>query len=206
VTTKNKNYLADQVIVTVPVKLLQEGMIKFIPALPSKKQQAIESVRVWDGCKMFIQFSEKFYPTFLELPLYPEERGQKIFYDAAYGQDTDQHILGLFAVGEGTLPYTQLSDATLKDTILNELDELSDGQASKYYIKHIFQNWNAEPFARGAYVVDHENWKRVRQLGKSVDKRLFFAGDAYTQGYDWSSVHTAARSAIRACKEILKTI
>ena len=205
VKTQNNTYSANRVIVTVPVKMLQNGAINFIPELPSKKQNAINNVRVWDGCKAFIEFSQKFYPAAVAFEIIPETAGQKLYYDAAYGQNTSQHVLGLFAVGTGTRPYVELSDDELSEYMLNELDELFDGQASPHYVKHIFQNWNAEPYANGAYVVDHENWCRVRTLGKSVDDRVFFAGTAYTKGEDWSSVHTAARSARRAVEEILSS-
>ena len=203
VATQGETFSADRVIITTPVKLLQNGMITFTPALPDSKQDAIDTVTVWDGCKAFIEFKEKFYPTAIAFEIIPETAGQKLYYDAAYGQNTDKHILGLFAVGTGTLPYVELSDDALIKYILNELDELSGGLASPNYVKHIFQNWNEEPFANGAYVVSHESWLRVRALGKNVDNRLFFAGTSYTTGEDWSSVHTAARSARRAVEEML---
>ena len=60
-----------------------------------------------------------------------------------------------------------------------------------------------EPFANGAYATDQENWRHMRTLGESVDNTLFFAGDAYTDGEDWSSVHAAARSAIRVVKQLI---
>lgn len=205
VETQNDTYSADRVIVTAPVKMLQNGAIRFTPDLPEDKQEAIDSVRVWDGCKAFIEFSEKFWPALVAFNITPATAGQKLYYDAAYGQETTQHILGLFAVGSGTRPYIELNDDALIEYMLNELDELFDGQASPNYVKHIFQNWNAEPYANGAYVVDHENWRTVRTLGARVDDRLFFAGTAYTDGEDWSSVHTAARSARRAIEEILSS-
>ncbi len=203
VASKDKTYMADRVIVNAPVKILQNGAITFTPGLPQQKQDAIDKVRVWDGCKAFIEFSEKFYPTFIAFDITPTTAGQKLYYDASYGQNTTQHILGLFAVGTGASPYVELSDDKLIKYILNELDELCDAQASPNYVKHIFQNWNAEPYANGAYVMDDESWRVVRRLGKSMDDRLFFAGDAYTDGSDWSSVHAAARSARRAVDEIV---
>ena len=139
------------------------------------------------------------------LKSYPETAGEKLYFDASYGQNTTQHVLGLFAVGTGTKPYVDLDDNALIAYMLDELDALFDGQATPNYVKHMFQNWNAEPFANGAYVYNHENWRRVRTLGKNVDERLFFAGTAYTEGEDWSSVHTAARSAARAVREIMRS-
>ncbi len=203
VATNNGTYKADKVIVTVPVKMLQKGSIQFVPALPNRKQKAIDDVRVWDGCKAFIEFSEKFYPTFVGFNITPESAGQKLYYDAAYGQNSTRNVLGLFAVGTGTIPYVNLPDTELKDHILAELDAMFDGKASESYVKHIFQNWNTEPFAQGAYIYDNENWRNLIRLGESVDNKLFFAGDGYTDGGDWSSVHAAARSAIRAVAELV---
>lgn len=203
VKTANESFTADRVIIAVPVKILQNGKITFTPNLPQQKTNAIENVTVWDGCKAFIAFSEKFYPAFTAFDISPETAGQKLYYDAAYGQNTKQNVLGLFAVGEGTLPYVNLSDSELKEYMLAELDEIFDGQASTNYIGHIFQNWNKEPYANGAYVVDHEDWKTLRALGASVENKLFFAGDAYTNGDDWSSVHAASRSAKRAVEEMV---
>ena len=203
VKTSNSEFLADKVIITVPVKILQNGAISFTPDLPNSKLNAIDNVTVWDGFKAFIEFSEKFYPTFTAFNIVPETAGQKLYYDAAYGQNSNRHILGLFTVGSGTLPYRELSDGELIDYMLNELDGIFDNRASSNYIKHISQNWNREPYINGAYIVDHENWRSVQRLGRSVTNKLFFAGDAYTTGEDWGSVHTAARSAIRAVNEIL---
>jgi len=203
VKTKEGEFSADKVILTVPVKMLQNRAISFVPQLPERKLNAINKVTVWDGFKAFIEFSEKFYPAAVSFKIKPKTAGQKLYYDAAYGQRSNRHVLGLFTVGTATLPYRQLSNDKLRDYMLKELDELFDGKASSSYINHTSQNWNNEPFINGAYVYSHENWKRVRTLGESVDNKLFFAGTAYTTGEDWSSVHTAARSAIRAVNEIV---
>ncbi|MEM9217781.1 MAG: hypothetical protein AAGD25_26010 [Cyanobacteria bacterium P01_F01_bin.150] len=47
---------------------------------------AIAKVRVWDGCKAFIEFSKKFYPAAVAFEITPETAGQKLYYDASYGQ------------------------------------------------------------------------------------------------------------------------
>ncbi len=202
VSTSNDTFSADKIIVTVPVKILQSGMVTFTPQLPKNKVDAINAVNVWDGCKAFIEFSEKFYPAAVAFNI-PEAEGQKLYYDAAYGQNTSKNILGLFAVGTGTLPYVNLSDDDLIAYMLNELDGIFDGKASANYVKHLFQNWNAAPYANGAYVSDEENWRNVRTLGEYVGNKLFFAGCTYTTGEDWSSVHTAGRSAIRAVNALI---
>lgn len=204
VASRTRVYPCDRVVVTVPVKMLQQGAIEFSPALPGDKQAAIEQVRVWDGCKAFIQFRQPFYPTAIAFEVTPETDGQKLYYDAAYGQTSGEHVLGLFAVGSPTRRYVERDDRELINTILNELDALFDGQASRHYMQHIFHNWNQEPYINGAYVVNHENWRRVRELGQRVGEQVYFAGCAYTDGRDWSSVHAAARSARRAVDQLTR--
>ncbi|MEM9142079.1 MAG: FAD-dependent oxidoreductase [Bacteroidota bacterium] len=202
--TEGTQYTADKLIVTIPVKILQNGSVDFTPALPAAKQEAINDIQVWNGCKAFIEFTEQFYPAFVAYMTNPETAGQKLYYDAAYGQNTNRPILGLFAVGVEADPYIQIEeDGALRDYMLAELDAVfGDNVASNAYVKHTFQNWNAEPYANGSYIVDHENWRLVRTLGEYVNDTLFFAGDGYTEGEDWSSVHAAARSAIRAVRAI----
>ncbi len=203
VNTQTEVYTADKVIFAAPVKMLQNGAITFTPALPADKQKAINEVRIWDGCKAFIEFSEKFYPAIVGFTITPETDGQKLYYDAAYGQNTNQNILGLFAVGTAAQTFNQADEEDRINRMLAELDEVFENQATPHYIKHTFQNWNAEPFINGAYVNDHEDWRKVRTLGASIDNKLFFAGTSYTEGDDWGSVHTAARSAKRAIDELI---
>ena len=153
--------------------------------------------------KHFFEFSSKFYHTATAFNISPESDGQKLYYDAAYGQNTTQHILGLFVVGKPASDYINRSGDELKNFILNELDEIYNNQASMSYVKHIVQNWNNEPYIKAAYLTDHEDWRRVRRLSESVADKLYFAGGAYTDGEDWVSVHTAAQSAKEAVAELV---
>ncbi len=203
-TSGGQTYTADRIIITVPVKILQNGNITFTPALPSGKQQAINEVVVWSGFKAFFKFSSKFYGAYLALSDSETAEGQRIYYDAAYAQNTSDNILGLFSVGLQAEQYQNLTDDAQRDYILNELDTIfGNNLASNSYIDHVVQNWSAEPYAQAAYVRDQEDWQLVRTLGESVNDKLYFAGDAYTTGDDWSSVHTAARSARRAVNAII---
>jgi len=42
----------------------------------------------------------------------------------------------------------------------------------------------------------------VRTLGKPVDGKLYFAGEAYSDGEDWGSVHAAVRAAKMVVEEL----
>ena len=202
ISTSSGQFEANRLIFNAPLKMLQNGNISFTPDLPADKKEALRDLKVWDGFKAFIEFSEKFYPAAIAFDIVPANAGQRLYYDAAYGQRSSRNVLGLFSVGTGTEPYKSLSDNELRDYMLNELDEMFDGKASQTYIQHTSQNWNNEPYINGAYITDEEDWRKVRTMGQSLDNKIYFAGCAYTDGSDWSSVHAAGRSAIRAVSEM----
>ena len=197
-------YEADKIVLTVPLKILQLGEIRFSPSLPNNKQQAIANANIWGGIKIFLKFTEKFYPTFLEFDDSETSEGQRTYYDAAYGQNTADNVLGLFAVGKQAEPYQNLSGDAQRDYVLKELDNIFNGKASETFQDILVQNWNEQPFARAAYLADVAPSATSRIMAESVDDKLYFAGDAYTREDDWSAVHNAARSARDAVRELIR--
>ena len=87
--------------------------------------------------------------------------------------------------------------------MLAELDEIFDGAATRTYVQHIAQDWSREPFIRQAYLADDANWRHPPVLREPLAGRVYFAGDAYTDGEDWGSVHLAAQSAREAVDALL---
>lgn len=196
-------HVADRVIVTVPLKILQLREVTFEPPLEPDRLEWIDRATVWSGFKAFFEFDEEFYPTAVAPEDTETRAGQRLFYDAAYGQRTDQNILGLFSVGAQAEAYQAMDDDDFLADVLGELDDAFDGAASRTYLRHRVQNWNDEPFARGAYLEDNADWRISRELAEPLGELVHFAGDAYTRFDDWSSVHTAARSAADTVERIL---
>lgn len=203
ITTETGQFSADKAIVSLPLKILQDGDVSFMPNLPQDKQKAINETLIWEGFKAFFEFSEKFYDDNYEFGINPASDGEKIYYNAAFGQTSTKNVLGLFVVGKPALDFTSLSGDALRDFILNELDGLYANQATPNYIKHITQDWDNEPFIKAGYMTDNADWRTVRKLGEQVANKIYFAGGAYTDGEEWVSVHAAARSAKEAIDEIL---
>lgn len=204
VNTGNAQLTADKVVVSVPLKILQNNDLQFTPALPQSKSAAISGLNIWEGFKAFFEFSEKFYDQDHVANISPETDGQKIYYDATLGQNTDKNVMGLFSVGKPAGEFSTKSGNQLRDFILSELDSIYNNQATPNYIRHITQDWNNEPFIKGGYLTDHADWRTVQRLGESVASKVYFAGGAYSNGEDWVSVHTAAQSAKRAIDELIQ--
>ncbi|MEM1340325.1 MAG: FAD-dependent oxidoreductase [Bacteroidota bacterium] len=202
--TNGTLYEADKLVLTIPLKLLQIGQVDFRPELPNNKQNALANANIWSGLKLFLKFSEQFYPTFLYFDDSQTREGQRLYYDAAYGQNSADNVLGLFSVGKQAEVYQAFKGTALRDYVLNELDEIFDGKASETFQDILVQNWNEQPFAGAAYLEDEASSSISTAMSKSIDNKLYFAGCSYTQFDDWSSVHTAARSARDAVRELVR--
>lgn len=191
-----KHHNFDVVVVTVPLPILRNERLRFLPPLPDYKRDAINQAAFWGGIKVFIEFKNHFYPTFLTFLDSETDEGQYLYYDAAYGHKSSKHVMGLFAVGEHARRYQSLNDVDLINQILSELTPVFGEQVRNGYVKHTVQNWNEEPFVMGAYLADSASYRGPSKLFKPVKDKVFFAGEAYhTDEEDWGGVHNAARAA-----------
>jgi hypothetical protein len=60
-----------------------------------------------------------------------------------------------------------------------------------------------EKYIKSGYISDFSDWKDVKELGKTVNNKIYFSGGAYTDGEDWVSIHTAIESAKNKVNEIM---
>ncbi len=204
----NEIFEADKVLVTVPITMLQNNSIDFIPNLPSEKVSAINSMEMPGGIKVFMEFTEKFYPDilFTEGVITAVKSQDKIFYNAAFGKNSSRNILALFSVDYKSDPYTSLdTDTEIINKILSELDEMFDGKASQTYVNHVIQNWTKEPFIRGSYAIDYgqSEYSVAEKLLSPVNNKVHFAGDALG-GDNASTVLGAGETAYAVIETILK--
>ncbi|MEM9546226.1 MAG: NAD(P)/FAD-dependent oxidoreductase [Bacteroidota bacterium] len=203
-TSDGDVFEADKVLVTVPIKILQNGFINFIPALPEEKMNAIQEEQMPEGLKVFIEFSENFYPDIVMFGnlLEAASDSDHTYYNASFGKDSDRHVFALFTVGEKAREYTSLgTDEAILEKVMEELDTIFDGKASQYYKQHIVQNWNNEPFIQGSY---SQGYSSPELLAAPVGNRIYFAGEATAPNGNTSTVHGAAESAYVAIEEMLK--
>ena len=207
-TANNETYEADKVLVTIPIKILQNNQIDFVPSLPNDKIDAIDSVYMGDGIKIFVEFKERFYPDFVVFGkiLQGLNEEEKFVYDAAFRKDSGKNILALFAINEKAAAYTQLNtEAEIIAQFLRELDEIFDGKASENYVKHIIQNWSKEPYIQGAYSYsfDGKQSSIVNEIKEPVMDKLYFAGEALSIE-NHATVHGACESAYATIGKMLK--
>ena len=208
VRTASAEFTGDRVLLTVPIKILQENSIAFTPSLPANKVSAINQVKMGDGIKVFIEFSERFYPDILLFggviqALISEGR---TYYDAAFRKDSSRNVLGLFAINEHAAEFTNLADdQAIIDHVLRELDEIFDGKASATYMKHIIQNWSKEPYIQGSYSTDFDGNRSniMNNIAAPLDQKIYFAGEVLSDE-NQATVHGASQSSYEAVRNILR--
>ena len=158
------------------------------------------------GLKLFIEFSEQFYPEmlYLEAPDPDRPYEEKLFYDATFDKTTNAHVMGILINGTYAESYIELDDQAIVDQLLAELDAVYADQASATYQQHIVQNWSQAPFIAGTYTTDTDGFylKTLRDASAPIADRVFFASAAYDYKQP-GTVPGAWRSAIIAVDAVL---
>jgi len=202
-----KTWSANKVIVTCSLGVMKQETIKFVPALPPVHREAIQQAPMAGGFKIFFEFKERFYVD-LSAPyaglklLSVGEQDLVLFYDAVFNKETDQTILGCACVGtEGEAARLALleEDDVVRE-LLETLDKMYQGQASKNYVRHDMMNWSQHPFIRGTYSLTHEA-ELVTKMAQPLNEAVFFAGEhlsAKYTGYMHGAAETGRRAAVNA--------
>ena len=202
VETKNgKQYKADKVIVTVPLSILKDEDISFSPSLPKAKKIALSQLGMEAGIKLFLKFSK----TFAEADIIGGEICGYYVIET-YKTFPGEFMIVAFTNGNQAKHLSELGETKAVKLILEELDEMLDNQASKYYLDHFMKDWSKEPFIRGAYsyplVGSNESTRKV--LAEPIDNKIFFAGEATNYNGHHQTVHGAIETAYREVISILE--
>lgn len=203
VTTGKAVHTADNVLITLPLGVLKNGAVLFDPGLPEDKCRAISALGMGTLNKCFLRFPSVFWPATVDwLEYIPKDRGrwtEWVNFSQVCGQPV---LLGFNAADfgreiEAWNDRDIVSDAmkTLRTIFGQHIPDPTDFQITR---------WASDPFARGSYSFNAlgSNPDMRDDLGKSVDGRIFFAGEATDRRY-FGTVHGAYFSGIRAAREIL---
>jgi monoamine oxidase len=210
-TTDGRVFQGTHVIVATPVSILQQGVITFIPPMPLEKHLGWDSVDMAPGLKMWIEFDKHFYPDFQFLGSVQDffeyhDFGDNFYFDALFRKPSNgRHVLALLlAGGESgtTAARVAMTDEQLLATVLAELDQMFDGQATKHYVKSEIQNWSADPYIRGVYTVNDYSMERMQK--PEANDRIYFCGEYLADGADYQgTVHGAALSGREVVQNII---
>lgn len=199
----NNQYSAQKVIVTVPINILKSKDIKFTPQLPSEKTVAFSKIGMDAGMKVFFRFSHKFYDKYIS-------GGQlcAAYVDDSLGKKPKDNVLFAFVMGKQAEYLTSLgSDEAITAALLQELDLMYRGQATASFLDSYVQNWTTNPFVKGAYSYSTIGMGNAREIAaRSIDNRIYFAGEAMNTNGHHQSVHGASETGYREVMKILNDL
>ena len=192
----------DKAILTVPISILKQGSIEFIPSLPNEKQNAIDKIGIDAGMKIILKFTKRFW----------EESTGSIYSDGVIPEywtagklrSVNNNILTAFVNGDKASYLSSIGKEAINE-ILSDLDRIfGKNVASKSITDSYIMDWNKEPYIRGCYsypVLNEGNSREV--LANSIKEKLYFAGEASNTGGHYGSIHGALESAVNAVKSLL---
>lgn len=196
---------ADRVILAVPLKILQQGVITFTPELPAWKRDAIDGIKVVDGLKVFLEMENAFYPDLTYLSPLRQGGADHLAMDGVFRKDVSQNLLSMFCVGQQAAQYVDLDDDAIIERLVQTLDAAFDGAASRNLLQARVKNWSQEPWIQGAYGYDPAGMAaNIPDLAAPLDDRLYWAGSEATLT-NTVAVHGAMNRGYEAVAELLTT-
>jgi monoamine oxidase len=208
-------YTVPKVVITLPLSLLQTGVVKFVPEL-SCKQSALDKLVMGKVIRVTLCFRERFWDD-----LHAGESGKTLSNASFLFSSADWFPTWWTTMPEklpvitGWAPFhcaERLSGKsadfvlarateTLATILKVDLKEINRLLASAH-----FHDWEADPFSRGAYsYVKVGGDSAQKDLAAPIEGTLFFAGEATDFTGHHGTVHGAIRSGNRAAEEILKS-
>ena len=202
VTTSEGTYDGKHVLVTVPLGVLQNGMIEFSPPLPSDKTSAIDKMGMGLMNKVYMLFPDTFWDDDVTWINQIPDDGYPEWEFVNFAVFPDKPVLLAFAVGDNARDKEKLSDNAIVNSIMEMLyniygDDIPEPEEVK------ITRWASDEFARGAYSYTSVGMTPFDYdvIIKPVQDRVFFAGE-HTSKDSPATVHGAYESGIREADRI----
>lgn len=206
VESNQGQFTSQRVIITLPLGVLQKGNVRFTPALPSGKQNAIQSLQMGVLHKTYLLFPKLFWEEDRDLISHiAEQKGQWTEFLNLH-MTTGKPVLMGFNSGWYGRELEQLPEAEVVERMMSVLRKLY-GSSIPAPEAWLISRWHIDPFAFGTYshIPPCVTGKAHDELAKAVDGRLFFAGEATNRTYS-ATVHGAFLSGQRAAQEVINSL
>lgn len=203
VVTHASEFVADNVVVTLPLGVLQRHTVQFTPALPNEKSQAIAKLGMGVLNKCYLRFPRAFWPQDVDwLEYVPAQHGEWTEWVSFQRVANVPILLGFNAADRGrdieALTNEQTVESamnTLRTIFGADLPQVTDFQITR---------WASDPFAGGSYSYNAvgSTPEMRTALAKPLNRQVFFAGEATSKAF-FGTAHGAYLSGLRAAKDVL---
>ncbi len=204
VIAKQDSFQAKNCIITLPITILQSGLVQFLPALSFEKQRAIHALKMEAGTKLLYNFTQPFWDDDLTYMLHDDLAAR--WWTPGHGRK-GSNVIACYTTAARARAIDALSETEALTLGLQQLGKLLDvpfDRLSSQLAKSKRVSWAHDVYAQGAYAHIPPGAAEARvDLAKPEDK-LFFAGEATAFDSTPQTVHGALDSGRRAAKQIIK--
>lgn len=202
--TANGNIIeGDYVIVSVPLGVLKNNAITFAPALPADKISAITKTNMGNVNKFLLVWNTAFWDTNLQYIGYTPDTKGKFNYFLNVKKFTPANALLTFAFGDYATTTESMSDNDIINEIMLHLKSIY-GNSIPNPTNLLRTKWgqNINSFGAYSYATNGTTTADFDTLAKSVNSRVFFAGEHTNREYR-GTVHGAYLSGLREADKII---
>jgi monoamine oxidase len=212
-TSKGQSFEGRKVLVTVSNGVLSstdpKNHIEFKPDLPAWKRAAIKALPMGVMNKVIMKFSKDIFGDVLpnSWSLHEDAKSHEVM--AFVLKPLGAPIAIGFYGGEQAKKYEKDDAAALNHAKLALRDMFGPQVDSElvYSPPPRITHWYSNPWTFGSYSAARPNGSRMhRDMRKSIESRLFFAGEACSMTNHNGAMSGAYESAITASLELLKTL
>jgi monoamine oxidase len=198
VLENGQSFEARQVIITIPLSLLQAGYPAFRPALPPAKQKAIQTIIMGTVTKLILWFNQELWQPFSFLGT-----DGLVLTWWTVGTPEQPALMG-YSGGPTALKLAALGPDEAIAQGLREATQLFGPDLPRAFTGGRLVNWAGDPWSRGAYSYTPVSAGQARaELAAPLLPTLFFAGEATSTNGHLATVHGAIESGWRAAEELL---
>ena len=207
-TSDGSEYLADKVIVTVPLGVLQSNLIKFTPNLSEAKAGAIKRFGMGLMDKLWLEFPEAFWKNDNDtdwICFAGETTG--LWVDAInFYKYTGRPLLVMLNVANVAVNVGKMSDQEVLEGAMKVIRNMYPDAPD--YVNYARSNWGSDPFALGSYpfvkIGAEDRDFEMYIEAESTRERVFFAGDGTIRGMI-GCVHAAYISGVDAANSAVES-
>ncbi|MBM5575267.1 FAD-dependent oxidoreductase [Deefgea sp. CFH1-16] len=146
IVTNRGEYIADQVIVTLPLGVLKTQSVRFVPDLPLQKITAIQKIGMGVLNKCYLRFSEVFWPKNIDwLEYIPSQHGRWTEWVSFKRAANQPILLGFNAANRGR-EIEALEDHEIVASAMETLKTIF-GREIPDPIDYQITRWASDPFA-----------------------------------------------------------
>ncbi len=204
IITQKTEFIADHVVVTLPLGVLQANSVRFSPELPRSKQNAIAKLGMGVLNKCYLRFPDVFWSADADWVEYVSARHGEWTEWVSFKQAANMPILLGFNAADRGRAIEAWSDEQIVASAMQTL-RIIYGASIPEPIDYQMTRWASDPFSLGSYSYNPVGAvPKMRQaLAAPLAKSVFFAGEASNKDY-FGTAHGAYLSGLRAAQEILK--